>query len=228
MFNLFFHVSVQFSHSVVSDSLGLHESQHARPPCPSPTPGVHSNSCPSSRWCHPAISSSVIPISSCPQFLPASVFSNESTLRMRWPKYWSFSFSISPSNEPQDWSSLERLVGTPCSPRDSQESSPTLQFESINSLALSLLYGPALTSIHMIIGKTIALTIWIFDGKVMSLLFNMLRRFKHLLISWCNHCLQWFKNPPNKIFHYFHYSPFYLPWSDRTRFHDLSFLIVEF
>ena len=64
--------SVQFSRSVVSNSLRPHESQHARPPCPSPTPGVHSDSCPSSRWCHPAISSSVIPFSSCPQSLPAS------------------------------------------------------------------------------------------------------------------------------------------------------------
>ena len=64
--------SVQFSCSVVSDSLRPHESQHARPPCPSPTPGVHSNSRPSSQWCHPAISSSVVPFSSCPQSLPAS------------------------------------------------------------------------------------------------------------------------------------------------------------
>ena len=64
--------SVQVSCSVVSDSLWPHESQHARPPCLSPSPGVHSNSCPSSRWCHPAISSSVIPFSSCPQSLPAS------------------------------------------------------------------------------------------------------------------------------------------------------------
>ena len=69
--------SVQFSRSVVSDSLQRHESQHARPPCPSPTPGVHSNSCPSSRWCHPAISSSVVPCSSCPQSLPASGFLNK-------------------------------------------------------------------------------------------------------------------------------------------------------
>jgi len=69
---LFVTYSVQFSRSVVSDSLRLHESQHARPPCPSPTPGVHPNSCPSSWWCHPAISSSVIPFSSCPQSLPAS------------------------------------------------------------------------------------------------------------------------------------------------------------
>ena len=64
--------SAQFSHSVVSDSLRPHESQHARPPCPSPTPGVDSNSRPLSRWCHPAISSSVVPFSSCPQSLPAS------------------------------------------------------------------------------------------------------------------------------------------------------------
>ena len=64
--------TVQFSRSVMFDSLWPHESQHARPPCPSPTPGVHSNSCASSRWCHPAISSSVVPFSSCPQFLPAS------------------------------------------------------------------------------------------------------------------------------------------------------------
>ena len=91
--------SVQFSHSVVSDSLRPHELQHARPPCPSPTPGVYPNSCASSWWCHPAISSSVVPFSSCLQSLPASVFSNESTLCMRWPKYWSFNFSISPSNE---------------------------------------------------------------------------------------------------------------------------------
>ena len=91
--------SVQFSRSVVSDSLWPNESQHARPSCPSPTPRVHSNLCTPSRWCHPDISSSVIPFSSCPQPLPASVFSNESTLRMRCPKYWSFSFSILPSKE---------------------------------------------------------------------------------------------------------------------------------
>ena len=92
--------SVQFSRSVVSDSLRPHESQHARPPCLSPTSGVYPNSCPSSQWCHPAISSSVIPFSSYPQIPPSiRVFSNESTLCMRWPKYWSFSFSISPSNE---------------------------------------------------------------------------------------------------------------------------------
>ena len=92
--------SVQFSRSVVSDSSWPHESQHARPPCPSPSPGVHSDSRPSSQWGHPAISSSVVPFSSCPQSPPSiRVFSNESTLRMRWPKFWSFSFSIIPSKE---------------------------------------------------------------------------------------------------------------------------------
>ena len=91
--------SDQISRSVVSDSLRPHELQHGRPPCPSPTPGVHSDSRPSSQWCHSAISSSVVPFSSYPQSLPASDFSNESTLRMRWPKYWSFSFSIIPSKE---------------------------------------------------------------------------------------------------------------------------------
>ena len=90
---------VQLNHSVVSDSLRPHESHHARPPCSSPTPRVHSDSRPSSWWCHPAISSSVVLFSSCPQSLPASAFSSESTLRMRWPKYWSFSFSIIPSKE---------------------------------------------------------------------------------------------------------------------------------
>ena len=90
--------SVQFSSPVVSDSLRPHELQHARPPCPSPTPGVHSNSCPSSWWCHPTISSSVLllPLSIFPSFW---VFSYESVLCVRWLKYWSFSFSISSSNE---------------------------------------------------------------------------------------------------------------------------------
>ena len=87
--------SVQFSHSAVSDSLQPHESQQARPLCPSPTPRVHPNLCPLSRWCHPTISSSVVPFSSCPQSFPAS----GSALCIKWPKYWSFSFSTSPSNE---------------------------------------------------------------------------------------------------------------------------------
>ena len=91
--------SVQFSCSVMSNSLRPHESQHARPPCPSPTPRVYSNPCPSSWWCHPAISSSVIPFFSCPQSFPALGSFPMSQLFTRWPKYWRFSFNISPSNE---------------------------------------------------------------------------------------------------------------------------------
>ena len=91
--------SVQFSRSFVSDSLRPHGQQHARPPCPSPVPWVYSNSCPSSWWCHPNISSTVVPFTSCLQSFPASgSFPNELVLRIRWPKYWSFSFKISPSN----------------------------------------------------------------------------------------------------------------------------------
>ena len=88
----------QFSRSVVSDSLQPHGLQHTRPPCPSPTPGACSNSCPLSRWYHPSISSFVVPFSSCLQSFPASgFFSNESALCIRWIMYWSF--SLSPSNE---------------------------------------------------------------------------------------------------------------------------------
>ena len=102
--------SVQFSHSVVSDFLWPHELQHGRPPCPSPTPGVHSNSCPSSPWCHPAILSSVVPFSSCPQSLPAS-----ESFPMSQHFAWSGQSSgvsalasVLPINT-QDWSPLESI-----------------------------------------------------------------------------------------------------------------------
>ena len=184
--------SVQFSRSVVSDPLQAHESQCARPPCPSPTPGVHAHSHPSSRWCHPAISSSVIPFSSCPQSLPASVFSSESTLYMRWPKYWSFSVSISPSKEypglisfRMDWLDLLTVQGTLKS---------LLQHHSSKASILwpSAFFTVQLSHPYMTTGKTIALTRQTFVGKVMSLLFNMLSRLvitfltrsKRLLISW--------------------------------------------
>ena len=105
---------VQFSCSVLSDSLQPCGLQHARPPCPSPTPRVYSGSCPLSQWCHPVISSSVVPFSSCPIFSSTSVLSNESALRIRWPKYWSFSFSISTSIEHSriDWLDLLAVQGT--------------------------------------------------------------------------------------------------------------------
>ena len=108
-----------FSHSVVSDSLWPHGMQYARLPCPSPSPGACSNSCPLSQWCPPTISSSVVPLFSRLQSFPASVFSNELALLIRWPKYWSFSFSISPSNEYSglisfriDWFDLLAVQGT--------------------------------------------------------------------------------------------------------------------
>ena len=92
--------SVQFSHSVVSDSLWPHGLQHTRLHCPSPTPGTYSNSSPSRQWCHPTISPSVIPFSSLPSIFPSiRVFSSELILHSRWPKYWSSTFSISPSYE---------------------------------------------------------------------------------------------------------------------------------
>ena len=109
---------VQFSHSLASDSLLPCELQHSRPPCPSPTPGVHSDSRPSSQWCHPAISS-CRPLLLLPPIFPTiRVFSNESTLCMRWPKYWSFSFSIIPSKGVpglifrMDWLDLLAVQGT--------------------------------------------------------------------------------------------------------------------
>ena len=141
--------SVQFSHSVVSNSLRPHESQHARPPCPSPTPGVYPNSCASSRWCHLGISSSVIPFSSCLQSSPA-LGSFQMSQFFEWGGQTigvSASASVLPMNI-LDWSPLGWTGWSPCSPRDSQESSPTPQFKSINSLALSFLYSPTLTSIH--------------------------------------------------------------------------------
>ena len=91
--------TVQFSHSVMSDSLWPQGLQHARLPCPSPSPRAYLNSYPLHQWCHTTISSSVIPFSSCLQSFPASGSFPVSVLLIRWPKYWSFSFNISPSNE---------------------------------------------------------------------------------------------------------------------------------
>ena len=112
--------SVQISRSAVSDSLWSHGLQHNRPPCLSPIPGGYLNSCPLSQWCHPTISSSVVPFSPRPSIFPSiRLFSNESALRIRWPKYWSFSFNISPSNEylglnsfRMDWLDLLAVQGT--------------------------------------------------------------------------------------------------------------------
>ena len=112
-------LSVQFSPSVLSNFLWPHGLQHARPLCPSPNPGVYSNSCPLSQWYHPTISSSVVPFFSRFQPFSASGSFQMSVLQIRRPKYWSFSFSISPSNEysglisfRMDWLDLLAVQGT--------------------------------------------------------------------------------------------------------------------
>ena len=141
--NLFFS-SVQFSRSVVSDSLQPHESQHTRPPCPSTTPRVYSNSCTLSQWCHPTISSSVVLFSSCPQSLPASGSFPMSQL-FAWGSQ-STGVSASTSALPmitQDWSPIGWIGWTSL-----QSKGLAPQFKSINSSALSFLHSPTLTSIH--------------------------------------------------------------------------------
>ena len=136
--------SVQFSCSVVSDSLQPHGLQHAGFPCPSPTPRACSNSCPLSWWCHPPISSSVVPFSSCLQSCPSSWSFLMSQFFASGGQ--SFSFSISPSKEYAGLISFR--INWFWSPRDSQESSPTPQFKSINYLAFSFVYSSTLTYIH--------------------------------------------------------------------------------
>ena len=162
--------------------------QHARPPYPSPTRGAYSNSCSSSWRCHSAVSSSVVPSI----FHSIRVLSNESVLHIRWPKYWHFSFSISPSNEysglisfRMDWLELPAVQGTLKSLLQCHSSKASIFWRSAFFIV-------QLSHSYMTTGKTIALTRQTFVGKVMSLLFKMLSRFviaflprsKHLLISW--------------------------------------------
>ena len=141
--------SVQFSCSVVSDSLRPHGLQHTRPPCPLPAPRVYSDSCPLSLWCHPAISSSVVPFSSCPQSLPAS----ESLPMSQLSAWGAQSSGVSAlvaflAKKSQGWSPLGWTGWISLLSRDSQESSPTPQVKSINSLVLSFFYSSILTSIY--------------------------------------------------------------------------------
>ena len=148
----------------MSNSLGPNELHHTRPPCHSLSPRVCPSSCPLSQWCHPTISSSVIPFSSCLQYFPSiRVFSNDSALCIRWSNYWSFSFSIGPSNEYSGFISF-RTDRYPCCPRDSQESS---QHHSSKALILqcSVLFIVQFLTSYMTIRKTIALTIQTFVGK---------------------------------------------------------------
>ena len=152
--------SVQFS-SVVSDSLRPHESQHARPPCPSPTPGVHSDSVmPSS---HLILGHTLLLLHPIPPSI--RVFSNESTLRMRWPKYWSFSFSIIPSKEipglisfRMDWLDLLAVQGTLKSLLQHHSSKASI-------LRRSAFFTVQLSHPYTTTGKIIALTRWTLLGK---------------------------------------------------------------
>ena len=164
----------------MSDSLQPHGLQHARPPCPWPTPGVYSNSCPLSQWCHPTISS-------CHPFLLPSifpsirVFSNELFLYIRWPKHWSFSFNISPSNEcsglisiRMDWLDLLAVQGTlKILLQHHSSKASVLQCSAFFIVQLSHPYP------YMTTGKTVAWTRCTFVDKVMSLLLNMLRSEEH-------------------------------------------------
>ena len=179
--------------------------------------------------CHPLLFPPRIPPS-------IRVFSNESTLHVRWPKYWSLSFSISPSNEDpglisfkMEWVDLLAVQGTLKS---------LIQHYNLKASILqhSAFFTVQCSHPNITTGKTIALTRQTFVGKVMSLLFNMLSRLvitflprsKHLLISWLQSPSAVILEPKNKICHCFHCFPINLPWSDGTRCHDLSFLNVEF
>ena len=185
--------SIQFSHSGVSDSSRPHELQHARPPCPSPTPRVYPTSCPLSWSCQLTISSSVIHFFSCLQSFPTSgSFQMSQFFTSGGQKYWSFSFNISPSSEhpglisfSMDWLDLLAVQGTLKSLLHHHSSKASI-------LLCSAFFIVQLSHPYMTTRKTIALTRWTFFGKVMSLLFNMLSRLvitflprsKHLLIPW--------------------------------------------
>ena len=181
-----------FSRSVMSDFLWLHGLQHTRLPCPSLFPRVCSNLCPLSWWCHPTISSSITPFFSCLQSFPASGSFPMSWLCIRWPNYWNFSFSISPSNEYSglisfrvDWCDFLAVQVTLKSLLQHHSSKASI-------LGHSAFFMMQFSYPHMTTGKTIALTRWTFVSKVMPVFFNMLSRFvivflprkKCLLISW--------------------------------------------
>ena len=186
--------SVQFSCSVVSYSLRPHELKHVRTSCPSATPGVHPNPCPSSRLMMPSNHLLLCrPLLLLPSIFPSiRVFSNESALHIRWPKYWSFSFSISPSNEHpglisfrMDWLDLLAVQGTLKSFLQHKSSKASILLHS--AFFIVQLSHPNTTN-----GKNIALSRQTFVDKVMPLLFKMLSRLvitflprsKRLLISW--------------------------------------------
>ena len=187
------------------------------------------------QWCHPTNSSSVITFSSRLQSFPALGSFQMSQFFASGGQ--SIGASTSASVLPmyiQDWFPLDGLVGSPCCPRDS-ESSPTPQFKP-SILRHSSFFIALLSHPYMTIGKTIVLTPRTFAAEVISMLFNMLSRLviaflpksKHLLISWLQSPSAVIFVPPKIKSHCFHCFPIYLPWSDGTRCHDLSFLNAEF
>ena len=224
--------SVQFSRSVVSDSAtpwtaarqaSLSIINSRSPPKPMSIESVM----PSNHLilCRPLLLLPSI-------FLGIRVFSNESALCIRWPKYWSFSFNISPSNEHpglisfrMDWLDLPAGQGTLKSLLQHHSSKTSI-------LQRSAFFIVQLSHLYMTTGKTIALTTRTFVDIVISLLFNILSRLvltflprcKHLLISWLESPSAVILEPKKIVWHCF---PIYLPWSDGTRCHDLSFLNVE-
>ena len=175
------------------------------------------------------------PLLLLPSIFPSfRVFSSESALHIRWPKYWSFSFNITPSNEYPglifriDWLDLLAVQGT------------LKSFLQYHSWKASILWSSAFFTVqlshpYMTTGKIIALTRWIFVDKVMSLLLSMLSRLvivflprsKHLLISWLQSPSAVILEPPKIVCHCSHCFPIYLPWSDGTGCHDLRFVNVE-
>ena len=206
----------QFSRSVVSDSLGPHGLQHARLPCPSPTAKACSNSCLSSRWMPSNHLILFCPLLLLPSIFPSNrVFSNELVLRNRWPKYWNFSFSISPSNEYSglisfriDWLDLLAVQGTLKSLLQCHSSKASILWHSAFFIV-------QFSHSYMTTGKTTALTRWALVRKVMSLLFNMLSslviaflpRSKYFLISWLQSPSAVIWSSKNKVCHCFYCSP---------------------
>ena len=227
----FYCLSVQFSRSVMSDSatpwtaacqasLSITSSQSL------PKPMSIELVMPSNHLilCHPLLLPSIFP--------SIRVFSNESALCIRWPKCWSFSFNTSPSNEHpglissrMDWLDLLAVQGTLKSLLQHHSSKASIIWHSA-------FYTVQLSHPYMTTGETIALTRWIFVGKVMSLLLNMLSRLvitflprsNRLLISWLQSPSTVILEPPqNKVWHCFYWFPIYFPWSDGTRCHDLCY-----
>ena len=229
--------SVQFSHSVVS---------HSFDPVDCSMPGLpahHKHLDLAQTHVHRVsdaiqLSHSLSSLLLLPSIFPSiRVFSNGSVLHIRWPKYSSFSFNISPSNEYSGlisftiaWFDLLAVQGTLKNLFQHHSSKASILWHSA-------FFMVQISHPYMTTGKTIALTRRIFVGNVMSLLFNMLSRLvitflprsKCLLISWLKSSSAVILEPPqNKVCHYFHCFSIYLPWSDGTRCHDLSFLNVEF